>query len=170
MKHAIFRANLLTFLDLGAPRLVLGVVLGAAMALGAWRALPGAARPSALAGLGLAAVAGSLFFAAIWLPAADPMTSTRAFYDRAAVLIGDAPVARLGVDDFAANWTLRRDVTPYIEAPRAASRFLETAPGPAFLVVERDYLSRHGMPPEVEIVLEQSLPFGHDLLLLAKAK
>lgn len=146
----------------------LALAFGAAIAWIGWLTLLTKSPRRAFGLVGAAASVGTMAFALLLLPWADPAESPRGFYERAAGIVGDAPLARYGVDDFAAHWAMRREAVPYLDTPGKASRFLADATGPAFLVVERPTIDRHGMPPGARIVMEERLPLAKDLLLLAR--
>ncbi len=147
---------------------ILTVLAGALLAVLGWKTLRDASPARAFEHVLSGAVVGSMAFAAIVLPSADPAESPRRFYEKTAALVGDAPVVRYGVNDFAGHWTMRRAQIPYVREADAAERFLRDTPGPAFVVVERETLDRKGAPARTRIVLEERLPLDKDLLLLTR--
>lgn len=147
---------------------ILAVLSGAVLTLVGWKTLRDASPARAFEHAQGAAVVGAMAFAAVALPCADPAESPRRFYEKAAAVVGDAPVVRYGVDDFAGHWAMRRTAIPYVREADAAARFLRDTPGPAFVVVERETLDRKGTPAGTKVVLEERLPLDKDLLLLAR--
>ena len=145
---------------------ILAIAIGAVIALIGWKALRTASPHRAFDLLSGGAILGVMGFAVVLLPWADAAESPRGFYEKAAAIVGDAPVARYGVDDFAGHWAMRRNMIPFVDTPVAATRFLADSTRPSFVVAERPTLDRKGVPPGTRIVLEQKLPLAKDLVLL----
>ena len=102
-------------------------------------------------------------------PALAPQREKRAFLERVETLVGDAALADYGGIDFAANWTLRRDVVPVLGSRGDARRFFAAhPPGEAFLLADRRALERAGMPPHARVVLEWPREGKDDLLLIGR--
>lgn len=155
---------------LGTPLLMLAAAIGFLVALSGMRALRTKSPQDALGRLLGGALAGSILFAGVLLAAVDPLASPRDFYEHATAIVGDAPVIRYGVDDYAGHWAMKRDRIPFVGEAAAAAKFLEREKGPAFVVTERGVVEQKGMPAKAETVLEIRYPFGNDMLLLARGR
>jgi 4-amino-4-deoxy-L-arabinose transferase-like glycosyltransferase len=153
------------------------VVAGGTMALGlAFAGVVVIAAAGALAAddfrsrcraLGLAAVSGSVFFAAVALPMREPSQSARPFLEQVAHRVQTAPLAVYGTSDYAANWVLRRDVIPRLHSAAQTAAFLDEHGGHAFLLAERSQLDRRGLPAGAGIILA-STSLDDELVLLGK--
>lgn len=145
------------------------VVAGSLLAYGGARSLRMPDARSAFGALQAGALAATLLAAQSFFPAADAVRSPRAFYERAAVEIRDAPLLRYGVDDFAPHWTLRRDKLPYARDAQALARQLASAGAGAYVVAERETIERKGLPDGLRPVLEWSgASRGKDLVLFRR--
>jgi 4-amino-4-deoxy-L-arabinose transferase-like glycosyltransferase len=157
---------------------VVAVILGAGIVVATIAALrnsdAGRGARALAAGVVLAVVAAGV----VVLPTLDPQRNAAPFVEKVAPTIGDAPVADYGGVDFVANWVLRRDVVPRIEdAPgrdvrlRRANAFVHAAgAGHVFLLVDRGFLDRNGMPDGMAVALTWPRVLDDDLLLLAHAR
>jgi 4-amino-4-deoxy-L-arabinose transferase-like glycosyltransferase len=155
---------------LGTPLVVLAAALGFVVAASGLRAMRTKSPQDALGRLLGAALAGTILFAGVMLPAVDPLKSPRDFYEHTAAMAGDAPIVRYGVDDYAGHWIMKRDRIPFVAEAEPAAKFLAREKGPAFVVAERSALERKGMPDGAETILEIQYPFGVDMLLLARGR
>ena len=119
------------------------------------------------AGLTPIALAATLVQVRVIEPILDPGREKRAFLESVAARVPDGAIADYGGMHFAANWVLRRDVVPVLDDVTAAERFLaESAPRPAFLLVDRENLDRKGTPAGVQRLVEWPRALAPDLVLL----
>ena len=164
-----------TAIALGAVVAGLAIVESSRRAILA-KTAEGAARWVGTSVAGILLAAGLVVF-----PVLDRGRSSRPFAEAIAPIVKDAPLADYGGTDFAPNWILRRDVVKRLqdvgevrnkdeERRRRAQAFLAAAgDGPAFLVVDRGYLDRNGLPDRMTIVLAFPRALDDDLVLLGRA-
>ena len=147
--------------------IALGVALGIASLAGALLAATTRPRFRRAAGLALIALAATLVQAQVIEPILDPGREKRAFLESVSAQVADGAIADYGGMHFAANWVLQRDVVPVLDDAQAAERFLaESAPRPAYLLVDRENLDRKGIPAGVHPIAEWPRLLATDLVLL----
>jgi 4-amino-4-deoxy-L-arabinose transferase-like glycosyltransferase len=153
------------------PGLLLrAALLGGATALGGVLALRRASPRAVAGGLAAAALGFSLLWGSVVTPLVNPAVGARAFVQRIAPIVGDAPIGDYaGGADFVLNWALPREVVPILKDRAAAESFVaEHAGGPVFLVVDRPDLSQQGLPDGLVVLVEGPRPLEKDLLLLGR--
>lgn len=144
------------------------VAIGAAVAAASVVLLRARTIARVTASLGAIVVALTLSTALVYAPYTEAMDSPREFLERVKARIGSAYLGDYGAPERAANLFCDRSVVPMIMNVREAERVLLGTPGRVYLVIDREWLARRGMPAGATVLMEDEHPGPQGLVLIGR--